>query len=368
MAETHQVVTKVWIAPGCIVCDSCENDCPEVFDVQEQTCIIRPPAMSADFLKPLTPSIQVAAEGCPVDVIKFDTIEVPGAAPWAGLDAPTAAAAAGSTAGAPVAAAARAAAPLTPADPKWQALLTTSRISPSISAAMSTSIRKSAEINQAEEVVRTVKLPKNAPPDQRMAMLAVGGAYLPQPSMGQRLRSGAKAATDAAKASRRQFSFALLIGWSVLAFATATGLAMFQDFFGPKVLKEPKKLWRVGKLDDFGVVNTVYEQFKRTPDGGAGFWLVNLLPNETKLVALSVICTHLGCIPNWLQGDMKFKCPCHGSGYYINGVNFEGPTPRPLERFAISKDADGFVNVDQSKVFRSELGEWESPESFVAIG
>src|SRR3954464_10894370 len=82
MAETHQVVTKVWIAPGCIVWDACENDCPEVFDVTETTCLIRPPAMSADFLAPLTPSIKIAAEGCPVDVIKFETKEVEGPAPW----------------------------------------------------------------------------------------------------------------------------------------------------------------------------------------------------------------------------------------------------------------------------------------------
>ncbi len=87
MAETHQVVTKVWIAPGCIVCDACENDCPEVFDVQEETCLIRPPAMNAEFLKPLTPSIIIASEGCPVDVIKFDTVEVEGKAPWADLPA-----------------------------------------------------------------------------------------------------------------------------------------------------------------------------------------------------------------------------------------------------------------------------------------
>src|SRR3982751_2482660 len=92
MAETHTIITKVWIAPGCIVCDACENDCPEVFDVQEQTCLIRPPAMNAEFTKPLTPSIIVAAEGCPVDVIKFETIEGEGPAPWAGLEAAAAAA------------------------------------------------------------------------------------------------------------------------------------------------------------------------------------------------------------------------------------------------------------------------------------
>src|SRR5256885_8364622 len=99
MAETHQIITKVWIAPGCIGCDACENDCPEVFDLTETSCLIRPPAMNAEFLKPLTPSILVAAEGCPVEVIKFETQEVPGEAPWKNLPPTPAAAPVGSTAG-----------------------------------------------------------------------------------------------------------------------------------------------------------------------------------------------------------------------------------------------------------------------------
>jgi cytochrome b6-f complex iron-sulfur subunit len=136
---------------------------------------------------------------------------------------------------------------------------------------------------------------------------------------------------------------------------------MFQDFFGPKVLKEPKKVYRVGKFADFALPG-VYEQYKPNE-----IWLVNLAPGEQKLVALNTVCTHLGCIPNWIAGDLKFKCPCHGSGYYITGVNFEGPTPRPLERFAIRVEADGYVWVDKSKVYRSELGEWENPESFVPL-
>src|SRR5215213_7685404 len=162
MAETYKVVTKVWIAPGCIVCDSCANDCPEVFDVQEQTCVIRPPALNPDFLKPLTPSVVIAAEGCPVDVIKFDTVEVEGPAPWAGQEQTAAAPAAG-VARAP--AAVKAPAPMAPPDPRWQALITHSRISPSLSAGLGTTIRKSPEIIQAEEMVRAVDLPKNAPPD-----------------------------------------------------------------------------------------------------------------------------------------------------------------------------------------------------------
>jgi cytochrome b6-f complex iron-sulfur subunit len=136
---------------------------------------------------------------------------------------------------------------------------------------------------------------------------------------------------------------------------------MFQDFFGPKVLKEPKKEHRVGRVEEYGNDDTVYDHKNK------GFWIINLKPAENRLVALSIICTHLGCVPDWLSGDRKFKCPCHGSGYYIDGVNFEGPTPRPLERFAVKLDADGYVVVDQSKVFRQELGEWDDPESFVTI-
>jgi len=359
MAETHKVITKVWIAPGCIVCDSCENDCPEVFDVQEQTCIIRPPAMSEAFVRALTPSIIVAAEGCPVEVIKFDTVEVDGPAPWANL-APAAAAAAptGSVAAAP----AKAVVPQAPADPRWQAVLSTTKISPSLSAGLGTTIRKSAEVIAGEEIVKAVNLPKDAPADMRVAMLAAGGAYQPFQSMGATLRAKA---SKTAKSSRREFNFALIVAWGALAACTATALAMFQDFFGPKVLKEPKKQWRVGKIADFAT--PVDESYKRTPAGSAGFWMVNLQPNEPRLVALSTICTHLGCIPAWLSGDSKFKCPCHGSGYYVTGINFEGPTPRPLERFAIFKDADGYINVDQSKVFRYELGQWDDPESFIGL-
>jgi cytochrome b6-f complex iron-sulfur subunit len=357
MAETYQVVTKVWIAPGCIVCDACENDCPEVFDVQEETCLIRPPAMNAEFLKPLTPSIKIAAEGCPVEVIKFDVVEVEGKAPWADLPVGEPASAGAK----PVAAKAATPVALGPADPKMQALLSTSKISPSLSANLASTIRRSPEINQAAEIVRAVKLPKDAPPDQRLALLAAAGAYQPAVPMGQRLRDIASKAGGAAKTTRRQFSFALAIGWAALAFVGATFGAMFQDFFGPKVLKEPKKQIRVGRLADFAN-SGVYEQFKPI-----GIWIVNLQPSEEKLMALSTTCTHLGCIPNWLSAENKFKCPCHGSGYYITGVNFEGPTPRPLERFSISKDADGYIIIDMSKVYRSELGEWDNPESFISL-
>ena len=55
-----------------------------------------------------------------------------------------------------------------------------------------------------------------------------------------------------------------------------------------------------------------------------------LLEMMNLFFALSTVCTHLGCTPNWLPVESKFKCPCHGSGFRMTGIHFEGPAPRPL--------------------------------------
>jgi cytochrome b6-f complex iron-sulfur subunit len=92
-----------------------------------------------------------------------------------------------------------------------------------------------------------------------------------------------------------------------------------------------------------------------------------MIKQDGILVALSNICTHLGCVPNWLPTELKFKCPCHGSGFYMNGVNFEGPAPRPLERFRITLNPEGEIIVDKTKIFRQEKGEWNNPNSFISV-
>ena len=65
--QENFAVAKVWIEDGCIVCNACEDIYPEVFEVLEDTCFIRPEAPLNDGLKILD-----AAEACPVEVIKFD--------------------------------------------------------------------------------------------------------------------------------------------------------------------------------------------------------------------------------------------------------------------------------------------------------
>jgi cytochrome b6-f complex iron-sulfur subunit len=82
-------------------------------------------------------------------------------------------------------------------------------------------------------------------------------------------------------------------------------------------------------------------------------WIVR---EETGIYAVFAKCTHLGCTPRWLAAEAKFKCPCHGSGFFKSGLNFEGPAPRPLDRFQVTIAEDGQLVVDKSKVFRMGPG------------
>ena len=163
----------------------------------------------------------------------------------------------------------------------------------------------------------------NAPADARAAAMVGSGYTRPGLSVTDRIRQKAGLLADAAKVTRRQFSVALAVGWGAMLATFATAGAALQSFMVPKVTKEPPSVFRAGKISDYAEPG-VYEQFK----GSQGVWIIRQ-PNS-EIVAISTTCTHLGCIPNWLAADQKFKCPCHGSGFYVTGVNFEGPAPRPL--------------------------------------
>jgi cytochrome b6-f complex iron-sulfur subunit len=159
------------------------------------------------------------------------------------------------------------------------------------------------------------------------------------------------------------FGSALAVGMTSLALTNTLWALATARFMFPNILTEPPSRFKVGFKENFapGQVET---KFVATN----GVWVVNGEYNgEQQIYALRTVCTHLGCTPNWLEGEQKFKCPCHGSGFYKDGINFEGPAPRPLERYAIRIGDDGQLEIDKSKMFQEELGQWMDPASFVNV-
>jgi cytochrome b6-f complex iron-sulfur subunit len=156
---------------------------------------------------------------------------------------------------------------------------------------------------------------------------------------------------------------AFAIGNTALAVTGGLATLGLARFMFPNILTEPPSKFKVGFKDAFGndKVDTRFtSQF--------GVWVVNAeYQGQRSIFALKTVCTHLGCTPNWLEAEQKYKCPCHGSGFYKDGINFEGPAPRPLERYAIKIADDGQLEIDKSKTFQEEMGQWTDPQSFVPV-
>ena len=155
-------------------------------------------------------------------------------------------------------------------------------------------------------------------------------------------------------------SFAAL-GYTSLAATVGLWTLGTARFMFPNVLIEPPSKFKVGFPSDFAP-GVVEEKFKAQ----FGVWVVKgEYQGQMEIYALRTVCTHLGCTPNWLEAEQKFKCPCHGSGFYKDGINFEGPAPRPLERYAIRLADDGQLEIDKSKMFQEEMGQWKDPACYV---
>jgi cytochrome b6-f complex iron-sulfur subunit len=130
--------------------------------------------------------------------------------------------------------------------------------------------------------------------------------------------------------------------WSCVAGYLVANFLMFLRFFFPRALFEPSTVFHIGYPADYALgVSEKYKQLAR-------IWVVR---EADRLFVIFGRCTHLGCTPDWKPNENKFKCPCHGSGYTPEGINFEGPAPRPMDRAHVELDPTGQIVVDTSKLY-----------------
>lgn len=162
---------------------------------------------------------------------------------------------------------------------------------------------------------------------------------------------------------RGLFGSAMGLGFAGLGAAGAVWTLATGRFLMPNVITEPPSKFKVGFPSEYppGHVET------RLKDEH-GVWVIHgTYQGKPQIYALRTVCTHLGCIVIWQENQQRFKCPCHGSGFYKDGVNYEGPAPRPLERYAIHLADDGQLEVDKGLIFQQELGQWEDPACYVSV-
>lgn len=83
-------------------------------------------------------------------------------------------------------------------------------------------------------------------------------------------------------------------------------------------------------------------------------WIVNeeqltvyvLTENGRDYIAMSNICTHLGCRVRWIDDRSEFFCPCHNGVFDKSGEVVSGPAPRALDQYPVKVDSDTlFIQV-----------------------
>jgi len=158
-------------------------------------------------------------------------------------------------------------------------------------------------------------------------------------------------------------AFLAVVGWLVFLASTAIGAVTSLAFLRPNALYEDPPEFKVGKPSEYTVGSTTVFTDKRA--------VLNRDPDG--FYAISLICTHLGCTPRYVADVTKdlidkgvvvqgedgqpvtgsvpgFRCPCHGSRYFRDSVNFFGPAPRPMDHVDVVLAPDGRLLIDRSKV------------------
>ena len=151
------------------------------------------------------------------------------------------------------------------------------------------------------------------------------------------------------------------IVWATVAGSLITFFLMFVRFFLPRSILEPSSTFRIGPPADYALgVDTKWQQQYR-------IWVTK---TSDRLFVIYARCTHLGCTPDWKASENKFKCPCHGSGYDSEGINFEGPAPRPMDRAKVALDAEGQIVVNTGKLFswpKGDRNQFDDDGAFIRV-
>ena len=145
------------------------------------------------------------------------------------------------------------------------------------------------------------------------------------------------AATSSSKPSRRSF-IDLLLGATVFAWLATVAYPVIR-YLKPLPQTGPTGPTRLSREE---TLKLEQNKFVIVPVSGKR---VIVLQSGEELLAFSALCTHEGCTVTYVPGQSVVWCPCHDARFDLAGRVLSGPPPRPLEKFAAQRQADGGIVV-----------------------
>ena len=158
-------------------------------------------------------------------------------------------------------------------------------------------------------------------------------------------------ADESKELSRRSFLTATIASVAVIVTAGIAVPAMIY-VVGPALQRSQEEEWvRLGSKSKVEVgVPTLFKVSITRQTG----WITTeeeisvyvVTQDGREYLALSNICTHLGCRVRWISDQDIFFCPCHNGVFSETGAVISGPPPAPLERYELKVEGDQlFIKV-----------------------
>ncbi len=151
--------------------------------------------------------------------------------------------------------------------------------------------------------------------------------------------------SEEAQVQRRDFLS--LITWAIGALIGAgIGIPAIAYIVGPALKKETSQEWiPIGSPSkiELGTPTLFKANIERTTG-----WIVNqeevsayvFTEDGRTYIAMSNVCSHLGCRVRWIAEQQSFFCPCHNGVFDKEGNVVSGPPPRPLDRFQVKVEGE----------------------------
>jgi cytochrome b6-f complex iron-sulfur subunit len=134
--------------------------------------------------------------------------------------------------------------------------------------------------------------------------------------------------TEDSRQPRRQ-----ILGWLAKGFLSLWGLGFL--WVTTSFLKPPKssrsltqRVISLGPEESLPVGQAMMVRHGRDP-------IFVIRKDDSTLVGISGVCTHMRCVLNWDRDQRLLACPCHNGSFDLSGNVLSGPSPRPLTRYRV---------------------------------
>lgn len=139
------------------------------------------------------------------------------------------------------------------------------------------------------------------------------------------------AAEEQTESRTRRGFLAAAAGAAGLCYITALGYPVYRYLASPSEMADAAAVTEVTLKDAQKLPEGSVLMFKFGPSPAM---LIHHLDGEW--IALTAVCTHLGCTVQYEPGPNRIHCACHGGVYNpYTGANVSGPPPKPLRLFKV---------------------------------